>query len=116
MSSDQSATGFPGSKCLIICDFLKTPQGITVAERESSTVNSANTVENSQYLHIPIAARLFIIATGLAGMAGMFFTFRGWALQPSAPFVVYVLLALAGSTMNVSFPGMHGNFSVNVVI
>src|SRR5260370_19069656 len=46
----------------------------------------------------------------------MFLTFRGWTLQPSAPFVIYVLLALAGSTMNVSFPGMHGNLSVNVVV
>jgi len=59
---------------------------------------------------------LFIVATGVAAMAGIFLTFRGWTLQPSAPFVVYVLLALAGSTMNVAFPGMQGSLSVNVVI
>lgn len=46
----------------------------------------------------------------------MYLTFRNWTLETSAPFLVYLLLALAGSTMNVSFPGMHGNLSVNVVI
>ncbi len=46
----------------------------------------------------------------------MFFTFRGWTLQPSARFLLYLLFALAGSPMNVSFPGMPGTLSVNVVI
>ena len=73
-------------------------------------------MEQAQPPRISAPARLFIAGVGLAGLAGMFCTFRGWTLEPNARFLVYLLFALAGSPMNVSFPGMPGTLSVNVVI
>ena len=64
---------------------------------------------------MPIAARLFIAVIGLAGLAGMAVTFRGWTPEPEPRFVVYLVLALLSSGMKVRFPGVHGTISVNFV-
>ena len=64
---------------------------------------------------IPIPARLFIAAIGLAGLVGMAFTFHGWVPDPQPRFVLYLILAMATSGMKVSFPGVFSTISVNFV-
>lgn len=64
---------------------------------------------------IPIPARLFIAAIGLAGLAGMAFTFHGWVPDPQPRFILYLVLAMATSGMKVSFPGVFSTISVNFV-
>jgi diguanylate cyclase (GGDEF)-like protein/putative nucleotidyltransferase with HDIG domain len=73
-------------------------------------------VENAKPERIPTKARWFIAAIGLAGVAGIVFTFHGWTPELSPRFFVYLLIALAGSGMYVSLPGVHGNISVNYVV
>ncbi len=52
-------------------------------------------MENPKPERIPLAARLFIAAIGLAGLTGMAITFRGWIPEPEPRFVVYLVLAIA---------------------
>jgi diguanylate cyclase (GGDEF)-like protein/putative nucleotidyltransferase with HDIG domain len=65
---------------------------------------------------MPLAAKLFIAAIGLAGAAGMAFTFHGSRLEVQPRFVVYLLLALATSRMRVVFPGIQGTLSLSFVL
>ncbi|HTC87366.1 MAG TPA: HD domain-containing phosphohydrolase [Bryobacteraceae bacterium] len=65
---------------------------------------------------IPIPAKLFIATIGLAGLAGMAFTFQGWVPDLPPRFMVYLLLAIATSGMKVAFPGVRGTISLNFVI
>src|ERR1700678_2272587 len=65
---------------------------------------------------MPYAARIFIAVIGLAGLAGMAVTFRGWMPEPQLRFIVYLLLALATSGMKVAFPGVRGTISLNFVL
>jgi diguanylate cyclase (GGDEF)-like protein/putative nucleotidyltransferase with HDIG domain len=65
---------------------------------------------------MPLAARLFIATIGLAGLAGTAFTLYGWTPEPQPRFVVYLILALATSGMNVSFPGAQGSISLSFVV
>lgn len=64
---------------------------------------------------IPTAAKLFIVAIGLAGLAAMAWTFRTWTAEPDPRFYIYLFLALVSSGMNVTFPGMRGAISVYFV-
>jgi diguanylate cyclase (GGDEF)-like protein/putative nucleotidyltransferase with HDIG domain len=64
---------------------------------------------------MPLAARLFIATIGLAGLSGMVLTFHSWTPEPQPRFILYLLLALAGSSMKVAFPGVEGTVSVNFV-
>ena len=73
-------------------------------------------MENAKPERMPVAARLFIAAIGLAGLTAIFFTLRGWIPQPQLRFVVYLLLALATSGMKVSFPGAQGSISSSFVL
>jgi diguanylate cyclase (GGDEF)-like protein/putative nucleotidyltransferase with HDIG domain len=61
---------------------------------------------------MPARAKLFIAAIGLAGLAGLFFTFRAWSPQLGPRFAVFLVLAVATSMMRVSFPGVKGGLSV----
>ncbi len=62
------------------------------------------------------AARLFVAGVSFAGVAALVLTFYSWAPELPTRFLVYLLLAVAGSAMNVSFPGVHGgNLSVNYI-
>jgi diguanylate cyclase (GGDEF)-like protein/putative nucleotidyltransferase with HDIG domain len=72
-------------------------------------------VEQSPSKRISIAARLFIAAIGLAGLAGMAITFRGWVPQPEPRFLVYLALALLSSGMKVRLPGVEGAISVHFI-
>ncbi len=65
---------------------------------------------------IPVAARLFIAAVGLAGLTGMALTFHGWTPEPQPRYIVYLLLSLATSRMRVSFPGVEGSISSSFVL
>jgi diguanylate cyclase (GGDEF)-like protein/putative nucleotidyltransferase with HDIG domain len=65
---------------------------------------------------MPNAARLFIAAIGLAGLAAMAVTFRGWTPELQPRFIVYLLLALATAGMKVAFPGVKGTISPNFVL
>ncbi len=64
---------------------------------------------------MPLAAKIFIAAVGLTGLAGMVLTFHGWTPQPDPRFVVYLVLALLSAGMKVTFPGVQGAFSVYFV-
>ncbi len=64
---------------------------------------------------IPVSARIFIAAVGLAGLAGMAVTFHGWTPTADPRFIVYLVLALLSSGMKVRFPGVQGAFSVHLV-
>jgi diguanylate cyclase (GGDEF)-like protein/putative nucleotidyltransferase with HDIG domain len=72
-------------------------------------------VENAKPERIPTAARFFIAAIGLAGLFGIAVTFRSWIPEPAPRFVVYFVLAVLSSGMNVTFPGVQGAFSVHLV-
>jgi hypothetical protein len=73
-------------------------------------------VERAKPDQMPYAARIFIAVIGLAGLAGMAVTFRGWMPEPQLRFIVYLLLALATSGMKVAFPGVRGTISLNFVL
>ncbi len=73
-------------------------------------------MEHAKPEPIPIAARLFIAAIGLAGLTGMALTFHGWTPELQPRFIVYLFLALATSRMRVSFPGMEGSISPSFVL
>ncbi len=64
---------------------------------------------------MPVSARLFIAAIGLAGLTGMALTFRGWNAEPEPRFLVYLVLALATAGMKASFPGVQGAISVSFI-
>jgi diguanylate cyclase (GGDEF)-like protein/putative nucleotidyltransferase with HDIG domain len=72
-------------------------------------------VEHAKSERIPLAARIFIAAIGLAGLMGIAITFRGWVPEPEPRFVVYLVLAILSSGMKVRFPGVQGAFSVHLV-
>jgi len=62
------------------------------------------------------AARLFVAGVSFAGVAALVLTFFSWTPELPVRFLVYLMLAIAGSAMNVSFPGVHGgNLSVNYI-
>jgi diguanylate cyclase (GGDEF)-like protein/putative nucleotidyltransferase with HDIG domain len=65
---------------------------------------------------MPVPARLFIALVGLAGLAGMVFTFLGGVPEPQPRFVVYFLLAVATSGLKVAFPGVQGTISSSFVL
>jgi len=65
---------------------------------------------------LPPPAKLFIAVIGLAGLAGIAFTFHFWMLDFQARFVVYLLLGLLTSGMKVSVPGVQGSISINFVL
>jgi diguanylate cyclase (GGDEF)-like protein/putative nucleotidyltransferase with HDIG domain len=73
-------------------------------------------VEDAKPKRIPTRARWFIGVVGLAGILALVYTFRGWTPELSGRFFLYLLLALVGSGMDVSLPGVNGNISVNYVI
>ena len=73
-------------------------------------------MERAKPDQMPYAARIFIAVIGLAGLAGMAVTFRGWMPEPQLRFIVYLLLALATSGMKVAFPGVRGTISLNFVL
>ncbi len=54
-------------------------------------------------------------ATGVVGLAGILVTFLGWTPELSTRFVIYLLIGLACSGMNVQFPGVRGSLSVSDV-
>jgi diguanylate cyclase (GGDEF)-like protein/putative nucleotidyltransferase with HDIG domain len=64
----------------------------------------------------PVRARVFLGAVNLGALLAVVFTFRSWTPELPARFVVYAILALLCSRMNVVFPGVPGNFSVNYVL
>jgi len=72
-------------------------------------------VEQANAERIPVAAKLFIAVIGLAGVMAMAVTFRGWTPELQPRFILYLLLALASSSMKVAFPGVEGTVSVNFV-
>lgn len=71
---------------------------------------------DTQSERLSSAARLFIVTVGVGGLLGAFLAFRSWAPQFSPRFAIYLFLALAGSTMLVSFPGGKGSISAANVI
>jgi diguanylate cyclase (GGDEF)-like protein/putative nucleotidyltransferase with HDIG domain len=73
-------------------------------------------VEQVKPQRMPIAARIFIAAIGLAGIAAMAWALHGWMPQPQPRFIVYLLLSLATAGMKVAFPGVQGVISVNFVV
>jgi diguanylate cyclase (GGDEF)-like protein/putative nucleotidyltransferase with HDIG domain len=72
-------------------------------------------VEPVKPQRIPVAAKLFIAAIGLAGLAAMAFTFHGWAPSPQPRFLIYLVLAFVSSGMKVRFPGVQGATSVSFI-
>jgi diguanylate cyclase (GGDEF)-like protein/putative nucleotidyltransferase with HDIG domain len=72
-------------------------------------------VEDEQLQRVPTVARLFMAATGVVGLAGILVTFLGWTPELSTRFVIYLLIGLACSGMNVQFPGVRGSLSVSDV-
>jgi diguanylate cyclase (GGDEF)-like protein/putative nucleotidyltransferase with HDIG domain len=54
-------------------------------------------------------------ATGMVGLAGIILSFHSWTPEFPARFVVYLVIGLACSGMNVLFPGVPGNLSVSDV-
>ena len=72
-------------------------------------------MEQANAERIPVAAKLFIAVIGLAGVMAMAVTFRGWTPELQPRFILYLLLALASSSMKVAFPGVEGTVSVNFV-
>ncbi|MBZ5608402.1 MAG: diguanylate cyclase [Acidobacteriia bacterium] len=64
---------------------------------------------------MPVVARVFIAAVGVAGLAGMVITFAGWQPELRSRFVFYLLIALASSGMKVRFPGTKSSISANDV-
>jgi diguanylate cyclase (GGDEF)-like protein/putative nucleotidyltransferase with HDIG domain len=73
-------------------------------------------VEQAQSERRASAARWFVATVALAALAAVALTFRPWTPELPARFLVYLLIAIAGSAMNVSFPGVPGgNLSVNYV-
>jgi diguanylate cyclase (GGDEF)-like protein/putative nucleotidyltransferase with HDIG domain len=74
-------------------------------------------VEQTESEPLPIPARLFIVAIGVAGLLGAVLTFLAyWPLSFSVRLVLYLVLAVAGSAMKVPYPGGVGSFSVGNVI
>jgi diguanylate cyclase (GGDEF)-like protein/putative nucleotidyltransferase with HDIG domain len=72
-------------------------------------------VEHAQPERMPTAAKLWIAAIGLAGLAAMVFTFRGWTPEAQPRFIAYLVLALLSTGMKVRFPGVTGAISVHFV-
>lgn len=72
-------------------------------------------VQQATPQRIPATAKLFITAIGVAGLAAMAYTAKGWTPQANPRFVVYLILALLSSGMKVQFPGIQGSFSVHLV-
>jgi diguanylate cyclase (GGDEF)-like protein/putative nucleotidyltransferase with HDIG domain len=72
-------------------------------------------VEDEQLQRLPTAARLFMAATGILGLAGIAVSFLGWTPELPTRFIIYLVIGLACSGMNVQFPGARGNLSVSDV-
>jgi diguanylate cyclase (GGDEF)-like protein/putative nucleotidyltransferase with HDIG domain len=72
-------------------------------------------MQKQQRRRLSMTARLYIAAVGLAGMVGAIYTFRSSRVEISARFILYLCIALAGSGMKVTLPGVCGNISVNYV-
>jgi diguanylate cyclase (GGDEF)-like protein/putative nucleotidyltransferase with HDIG domain len=72
-------------------------------------------VEDEQLRRLPKVARLFMAATGIVGLAGIALSFLGWTPELPTRFVIYLVIGLACSGMNVQFPGARGNLSVSDV-
>lgn len=64
----------------------------------------------------PLRARLFVALVGLAGLAVLAVTFRGWVPRAEPQFIVYLLITLATAGMSVSFPGVKGSTSLAFIL
>jgi diguanylate cyclase (GGDEF)-like protein/putative nucleotidyltransferase with HDIG domain len=73
-------------------------------------------VGNAQSKRLTNAARIFVLVIGIAGLAGVYVTFRASTPDFSSRFILYLLLAVAGAAMKVSLPAGKGNFSANHVV
>src|SRR4051812_32612611 len=89
----------------------------TTSEKSSDTGIPADKrpADGPKAQPMPAAARIFITIIGLAGLAGLFLTFREWTPELRPRFGLYLLLALISSSMRVSFPGVRGSMSANYV-
>ena len=72
-------------------------------------------MDQAQKKRLPVAAKLYVALIVLAGAAAVVFTFRGWTPDFSGRFVLYLLIAIASSSMKVILPGIDGSMSVNYV-
>jgi diguanylate cyclase (GGDEF)-like protein/putative nucleotidyltransferase with HDIG domain len=73
-------------------------------------------VEHAQSDRIPGAARLFVVAIGIAGLTAMALTFQGLRLEPQPRFLIYLFLALVSSGMKVGLPGVQTTISLNFIL
>ncbi len=64
---------------------------------------------------ISVAARLYIAAICVTGLAGMLNCLANWHPELPPRFLLYLVIGLASSGMKVSLPGVNGNISVNYV-
>ncbi len=71
---------------------------------------------NAQSERLTGAARLFILTVGVAGLVGIFVSFRVWPVEFSWRFALYLFLAVAGARMKVPYPGGSGTFSASTAI
>lgn len=65
---------------------------------------------------MPVKAKVFVALIGVAGLAEMALTFRGWSPQAEPRFVVYLVLAIISSGMKIVFPGLTGAITPNFVL
>jgi len=73
-------------------------------------------VDHPQPKRTPARARALFIAVDLAGLVAFVLTCRSWTPELPPRFVIYTILALLCSRMNVVFPGARGSLSVNYVV
>jgi diguanylate cyclase (GGDEF)-like protein/putative nucleotidyltransferase with HDIG domain len=73
-------------------------------------------VEDPQPKQTPVRARVFFIAVDLAGFLAVALACRTWTPELPPRFVVYAILAVVCSRMNVLFPGVRGSLSFNYVV
>ncbi len=84
-------------------------------------VSAAASVETPQDLAgarpsvLPLRARLYIAAQSLAACYFLVRAFEVWRPEVKLPFLLYLVIAIAGSGMKVRPPGVKGNISVNYV-
>ena len=72
-------------------------------------------MENTQLQRLPTVAKLFMAAVGIVGLAGTILSILGSTPELSTRLMIYLVLGLACSGMNVLLPGVRGSLSVSDV-
>ena len=83
--------------------------------RFEANLRERTEVEQQQSQRLPTVARLFMATIGTVGLAATVLSFVGWTPELPARFVIYIILGLACSGMNVLLPGVRGTLAVSDV-